>query len=159
MADISDAVGVSHLIVYRHFASKEQLYEAVIERAHAHLDAKLAAGGMGRFGPSPATLLRIVRSDPPGFVVLWRHAAREPEFRRLHDRSRQRLVDLTMEAMRPHVAKRDRAWAARATVTYLVEATVAWLDDGDPRLDDRFVAATDSALRAGIRSWSATRRS
>ncbi|MGH8982505.1 MAG: helix-turn-helix domain-containing protein, partial [Acidimicrobiia bacterium] len=38
MADIASAAGVSHLIVYRHFESKECLYEAVLERAVDALD-------------------------------------------------------------------------------------------------------------------------
>ena len=41
IADISATAGVSHLIVYRHFDSKEALYKAVLRRAIEQLDAAL----------------------------------------------------------------------------------------------------------------------
>ena len=59
MADISRSAGVSHLIVYRHFESKEVLYEAVLERAVEGLRVALsAADAVGPHGPSPAVLLQ-----------------------------------------------------------------------------------------------------
>jgi hypothetical protein len=45
-------------------------------------------------------------------------------------------------------------WAAHAVVGYLVEAVLNWLEFGDPARDDRFVAATNQALRAGVRAWA-----
>jgi AcrR family transcriptional regulator len=155
MADIAAAAGVSHLIVYRHFESKEQIYEAVLERALAHLDTALAAAGAsGRYGPTPAALLGSARSDVDGFRVLWRHAAREPRFEQYGDAARRRLLRPTTAALGPLVGREHRRWAARATVAYVVEAVLVWIEEGDPRLDDRFLAATDASLRAGVRSWA-----
>ena len=93
MADVAAATGVSHLIVYRHFDSKDALYEAVLDRALDLLDAALSdERAIGPHGPTPAMLLGAARSDRTAFGVLWRHAAREPGFARFADRARELLV-------------------------------------------------------------------
>ena len=49
-------------------------------------------------------------------------------------------------------------WAARATIAYVVEAVLVWVEDGDAAPRRRFVAATNAALRAGVRSWAKVAR-
>jgi len=155
MADITAAIGVSHLIVYRHFASKEELYEAVLERSLELLADTLSdERAVGRHGPTPAALLAAARADRSMFEVLWRHATREPDFARFADRARDLLRDTTEAALAPHVAPEHLRWAARATNAYVVEAVLVWVEDGDSRHDARFVAATEAALKAGVRSWA-----
>ena len=155
MADISDAAGVSHLIVYRHFSSKDELYETVLQRARDNLSAALSAPtGRGRFGPTVEALLGAAREDEEAFRVLWRHAAREPEFSDHADAARRELLAVARDALAPMVAPEHVGWAARATLSYAVEAVLVWIEDGDERLDARFLAATEAALRAGVRSWS-----
>jgi AcrR family transcriptional regulator len=155
MADVVTAVGVTHLIVYRHFDSKEALYEAVLERALDELAAALHdEGAIGSHGPTPAMLLGAARADRYGFEVLWRHATREPDFARFADRARDLLRAATEIALAPHVAPEHLRWAVRATDVYVVEAVLVWVEDGDPRYDARFVAATNAALKAGVRSWA-----
>lgn len=155
MVDIAAASEVSHLIVYRHFESKHALYEAVLDGERRILDACLARpGAIGRYGPTTAALLAAARADVAGFRVLWRHAAREPEFAHHSDAARGAMVALAVEAQAPIVAGRRAGWAARATVAFVIDAVLAWVEDGDPGLDARFVAATDAAMRAGVRSWA-----
>ena len=82
MEDVAGAAGVSKLIVYRHFASKEALYRSVLERVFErqvtlfveNMAAGLEAGGATR------ALLSVGREYPDGFRLLWRHATREPQF-------------------------------------------------------------------------------
>ncbi len=155
MADVAAASGVSHLIVYRHFASKEVLYEAVLERALEVLDQALSdERAVGSHGPTPAALLAAARADRSMFEALWRHATREPDFARFADRARDRLRDLTETALAPHVAAAHLRWAVRATNAYVVEAVLVWVEDGDARYDERFLSATNAALKAGVRSWA-----
>ena len=45
-------------------------------------------------------------------------------------------------------------WAAHAVVGYLVEAVLNWLEFGDPARDEQFAAATNQAMRAGVRAWA-----
>jgi AcrR family transcriptional regulator len=152
MADISRMAGVTHLIVYTHFESKENLYDAVLRSARTNLEKVLMApGSIGKFGPTTATVLAAARAGEDAFRVLWWHAPREPAFSSHADAARNRLEAVTREALGTigHVE-----WAARATVSYVVQAVLVWVEDGDERLDHRFVMATEAALRAGVRSWS-----
>ena len=82
MEDVAAASGITKLIVYRHFESKEELYRAVLTRVSDRLAEEFAGaleserpGGVGA-----RALLTVAREDPDGFVLLWRHAAREPQF-------------------------------------------------------------------------------
>jgi AcrR family transcriptional regulator len=155
IADVSEAAGVSHLIVYRHHESKESLYQAVLDRAVEHLDAAIAApDAIGPYGVTPAALLASARAEPAAFTVLWRHAARESAFAPTVEAARARLVRAGARALTGVAERSHRRWATRATVSYLVESVLVWIEDGDERLDDRFIAATTAALRAGVRAWS-----
>ncbi len=155
MADVAAAVGVSHLIVYRHFESKDELYETVVRRAVDHLaDALATESAVGTYGPTPAALLEVARADPDAFRVLWRHASREPQFHHHADMARDQLGGAAAEALGAMVDAEFLPWAARATVGYLVEAVLVWVEDGDEALDARFAGATEAALRAGVRSWA-----
>jgi AcrR family transcriptional regulator len=155
MADVSRAAGVSHLIVYRHFDSKEQLYETVLHQARDNLERMLdQANAIGRLGPRTAALLRCARLDENAFEVLWRHAAHERGFSHHADAARHRLEGSACEALQPIVPSRYVRWAARATMSLVVQSVLIWVEEGERRHDERFVAATDAALRAGVRSWS-----
>jgi hypothetical protein len=97
--------------------------------------------------------LAVARDDPDGFRLLWRHAAREPAFADYAEKERTMVV----EAARALLRGAPR-WAPAAVVAFLVDAVLAWLDEGDPAKDERFVeevTAATEALRAG---WSGTSR-
>ncbi|MCI0346935.1 MAG: TetR/AcrR family transcriptional regulator [Chloroflexi bacterium] len=114
MAQVSAAAGVSHLIVYRHFDSKEALYEAVLHRAIEHLDAALEApGAVGRYGITPAALLASARTEPDSFTVLWRHATREPAFAELVESARRRLERATETIVNEYLEVAKKAYKAR----------------------------------------------
>ena len=155
IAEVAEVAGVTPLIVYRHFETKEGLYRAVLERVGTRLAAGFPTTVRTRsFGIGAAGTLALARDDPDGFRVFWRHAAREPEFAPLVDAVRARAVAASVAAFGDRVPPRERAWAARAVVGYVVEAVLTWLEEGDPAHDERFTRATDAAMRAGVRAWS-----
>lgn len=155
VADLAAEVGVSPLIVYRHFDSKEEIYRTILERTAERLaDALVGAGVPGSARSPTRTVLDAARHDPEGFRLLWRHAAREPHFAGYADDLRARAVASTAAAMAGRVSDDTISWAAHAVVAYLVEAVLVWLEHGEPTRDAQFVAATDASLRAGIRVWS-----
>ena len=82
MDDVGTACGVTKLIVYRHFGSKEELYREILEQVFDHLGVELRAelAEPTHTGLGPRTLLTVAREDPAAFTLLWRHAAREPQF-------------------------------------------------------------------------------
>ena len=66
MDDVAAACGVTRLIVYRHFASKEDLYRAILQQVFERQAGELVAG-IGR-GPARGlgarTLLTVARRAP-----------------------------------------------------------------------------------------------
>ena len=82
MEDVATACGVTKLIVYRHFGSKEELYREILQQVFDHLGrgAPQRAGPADPDGLGPRTLLTVAREDPAAFTLLWRHAAHEPQF-------------------------------------------------------------------------------
>lgn len=161
MEQLAAEAGVTKLIVYRHFDSKEGLYRAVLERVSARLAEEFAAAAarQHRLGVAAPAFLAVAREDPDGFHLLWRHSAREPEFASYAAEFRA----LAVRAARALLADRlpDPAlhdWAAETVVAYLVEAVLNWLAHGDPDRDEEFIALTTTSLQALVRSWAARRR-
>jgi len=116
MEDVAEACGVTKLIVYRHFDSKEELYRTILQRTFDRQAEELRKGLTGRSpGVGARTLLTVAREDPAAFVLLWRHAAREPQFAEhartlralavfaAHELLQLRAEDPAMEIGRAHV--------------------------------------------------------
>ena len=155
MPEIAKASGITPIIVYRHFDSKEDLYRATLERVCSRLTAELEAGQeSGGFGIGAGSILSAARQDPDGFTLLWRHAAREPLFSAYAKELREWAVGAAQHSMDDRVPAEALQWAAHAVVGYLVEAVLNWLEFGDPERDALFVKATNAAMRAGVKVWS-----
>ena len=151
MEDVAAACGVTKLIVYRHFDSKEELYRAVLQQVSDRLAEEFVAGVQRgeRRGLGVRTLLVVAREDPDGFRLLWRHAAREPQFDDYAAAQRERVVGAARSLM-----GRQPRWAAEAVVSFLVEAVLSWLDEGTPDRDDDFIERVTRGLHALREAWS-----
>ncbi len=157
MEAIAEASGVSKLILYRHFESKEELYRLVVGHVAQQLAEEFATTAARGEGPGVAarSFLTVAREDPEGFRLLWRHSAREPQFAEYVERFRSLAMSFTRALLAPHV--RDSSWhewAAQTVVDLLVGAVLSWLDHGDAEHDDEFVERTTRALRAVIAAWA-----
>lgn len=148
--DIAAEAGVSRAILYRHFESKTDLYQAVLDSACARL---IAATGADDFTEeSISGLLRAAAEDPAGFRLLFQHAAREPEFRQAMDQFRTEMTTVAhkhLAATIPNPAW--AAWAAHLVPTVAIAAVTAWLDAGQPdpeRAADRILDAVNGVIAA-----------
>jgi AcrR family transcriptional regulator len=154
MDDVAAEAGISRLIVYRHFASKEELYRAVLEQVRDRLREEFARA-VPR--PEPSTfpfrpLIDVAREHADAFRLLFVHAAREPQFAEYAQESRAAGVELAREIIaveHGHALADDvmGTWATHAMVGYIFESLRAWLEVGDPERDEDFVIrATDGAI-------------
>lgn len=131
--DIATESGVSRVILYRHFESKAELYEAVLDRVGdvlaAHVDERV--GGFTE--ASLDGLVAAAAAEPAGFRLLFQHAAREPEFRERADRFRADITEAAYVQISALVPDQPWArWAAQLAPAVAIEAVIAWLDAGQP---------------------------
>jgi len=156
MEEIAAAAGVSKLLLYRDFSGKRELYQAVLERTRARITESVPAEASNA---ALRALIAAARSDPDGFTLLFRHAAREPEFAAYandrHDRD-VRAAERLMRDIEPDPVL--RRWAAEATVDITYQAIITWLEYGAPDRDEEFYArllevnrAAAKPLRRGVR--------
>jgi AcrR family transcriptional regulator len=151
MEDVAEACGVTKLIVYRHFDSKEELYRAILQRVFDQQAEELVRGleHPSRSGLGARTLLTVAREDPAAFTLLWRHAPREAQFAAYANELRSMAVAAVRDLM--GISSDDPVfdtWTAEVVIGWLVEAVLTWLEVGDATRDDEAIAwITDGLMR------------
>src|SRR5262249_33838475 len=129
--DVAEEAGITRVLLYRHLDPTAAVSRAVLERACARLVGSVGSDDFA--SRAIPALIRAAAADPDAFRLLFRHAAREPEFRDQAD---------SLTAASAEVARRDLAaqisagpwldWAARLVPAIAIEAVIAWLDAGQP---------------------------
>lgn len=131
--DIAGQAGVARVLLYRHFDSKTELYQAVLDRMCARLEAHVEEPVGGLTDASVDGLLAAAIESPAGFRLLFQHALREPEFKERIEKFRADVTAaayLQISALVPDEAL--RRWAAQLAPVVAIEAVIAWLDAGRP---------------------------
>lgn len=131
--DIAAQAGITRVLLYRHFDSKADLYQAVLDRMCARLDAHIEEPVGGFTDASIDGLLAAAVESPAGFRLLFQHALREPEFKERIEKFR---ADITAQAyLQISAVIPDQGlarWAAQLAPVVAIEAITAWLDAGQP---------------------------
>jgi AcrR family transcriptional regulator len=162
MEEIARAAGVTRLIVYRIFESKEGLYLAVLTSVLDDLAEQFSDDASPRHAPDRPTgvaarLLAVARRRPDAFRLLWRHAADQPEFHKLFTQFKDAATEYGVALIHeispnPTVVR----WSAESIVSHLYESICLWLDNGDPTIDEQFLAMLQSGSHALVTAWAAS---
>ena len=129
--DVAAEAGITRVLLYRHFDSKADLYRAVLDRACQHLENRVGSDDFD--DQAIPALLRAAAEDPDAFRLLFRHAAREPEFRDLVDGVTTASVDIARRHLAGVIPDGPwLTWAAHLVPALTIEAVIAWLDAGRP---------------------------
>ena len=156
MERVASASGITKLIVYRHFASKQDLYRAVLDRTLSRLKTELAdqarRGGQGQI---TRAVLCVARAHPDGLRLLVVHAAREPDFADLAAQLRARANEVVAARFATVADPALRRWMAHVVVSHLLESVLSWLDLGDAERDEEFAERCAAGLSAMISAWRA----
>jgi AcrR family transcriptional regulator len=133
--DVATEAGVSRVLIYRHFESKSELYQAALDDVAGQLAQ--ATGAPDRLSPASLDgLIRVARDNPDGFRLFFRHSGREPEFRAHADWLRAAMVETAEPYLREVITDTARlAWAAALVPAVVIETLLAWLDSGAPDPD------------------------
>ncbi|HEY7222642.1 MAG TPA: helix-turn-helix domain-containing protein [Micromonosporaceae bacterium] len=149
MEEIAAAAGVSKLLLYRDFAGKRELYLAVLERTRQRLNEAIPPAASNE---ALWALIAAARADPDGFVLLFRHAAREPEFAQFAAQVHEAFVreaEHQLLLIEPDPVM--RRWAAQTVVATTNVAIIAWLEYGDPERDNEFFTRLLNVNRAAAK--------
>jgi len=131
--DIAAQAGVARVLLYRHFDSKTDLYQAVLDRMCARLEAHVEEPVGGFTDASIDGLLEAAVESPAGFRLLFQHALREPDFKERIEKFRADITaaaHLQISAIVPDEAL--ARWAAQLAPVVAIEAIIAWFDAGQP---------------------------
>ena len=159
MDDVAREAGVTRLIVYRIFPSKEDLYRAVLDTVLDDMAETFlvppAPGDQDDHSRTVAgMLLAVARRHPDGFRLLWRHAAHEPAFQEVAALFKVGVTEYALELIAPLVTDpKIRLWAAELLVAHMFEGICLWLDDGDPDRDDVCLTLLTEGVRATVLRW------
>lgn len=131
--DIAAEAGITRVILYRHFDSKTDLYQAVLDRMCARLDTNVEEPVGGFTDASVDGLLAAAIESPAGFRLLFQHALREPEFKERIEKFRADITAAAYLQIASVVPDQALArWAAQLAPVVAIEAIIAWLDAGQP---------------------------
>jgi AcrR family transcriptional regulator len=155
MEEVAAASGISKEIVYRHFASKDELYRAVLDATVQTLQTEFA-GARQQFqsGVGIRALLAVGRASPHALRLLLVHAAREPEFADYAHDVRARVISWVLQR-RGHSDPLFRRWAVEVAVSHTWNAVLTWLDLGDPSRDEEFARRCLAGVNALWEAWNA----
>jgi AcrR family transcriptional regulator len=132
--EIAAEASITRVLLYRHFDSKADLYGAVLDRACQRLEDRVGSDDFDE--QAIPALLHAAAADPDAFRLLFRHAAREPEFRGRMDGLTAAAVDIARRNLAARIPDSPWFdWAARLIPTLTIEAVIAWLDAGQPDPD------------------------
>jgi AcrR family transcriptional regulator len=154
--DIAAQAGITRALLYRHFDSKTDLYQAVLDRMCARLEAHVEEPVGGFTDASIDGLLAAAVESPAGFRLLFQHALREVEFKERIEKFRADITAaayLQIAAVVPDEA--NARWAAQLAPVVAIEAIIAWLDAGRPdpaRAAGRVRRAVMGVLGAAVAS-------
>ncbi|MFC4950969.1 TetR/AcrR family transcriptional regulator [Pseudonocardia sp. GCM10023141] len=157
--DVAAEAGITRFLLYRHFDSKADMYRAVLDRACHRLENSV--GGDNFDEHSIPALLHAAAADPDAFRLLFRYAAREPDFRDLTDGLTATATDVARDNLAAQIPDGPWLdWAARLIPTLTIEAVIAWLDTGQPdpqHAADRIARAVHGVIHAAQTDPAATR--
>lgn len=129
--EIAAEGGITRVLLYRHFDSKADLYRAVLDRACRRLEQTVGSSDFDD-NAIPA-LLSAAAADPDAFRLLFRYAAREPEFRNIIDALTATSTEVAHHNLATQIPEGPWLhWAARLIPALTIEAVIAWLDAGQP---------------------------
>jgi len=100
--------------------------------------------------------VRSAAADPDAFRLLFRHAAREREFRDLTDSLTATSTEIARCNLACQIPGGPRlGWASRLIPALTIEAVIAWLDAGQPdpgQAAERIGRAVHGAIQAASRA-------
>jgi AcrR family transcriptional regulator len=132
LEDITSEAGVSRTLLYRHFDTKKEIYLAILnsdQKPPTQNDIPSPDKAKQRI----VHLVEIAQTQPDRFRLLFRHAAREPEFRGYMEKRHSMGQFFTNEALKKYIPDdKQRQFAVLLLRDTVISILLTWTDGGCP---------------------------
>jgi AcrR family transcriptional regulator len=154
---IAQAAGLSRMMLYRYFESKDDLYLAVLDQIAAVLTVELARM------PRPPTAagvtaihLTAATEHPAAYRLFWERALAEAPSRAHIEVLQDEICTMTTEMLTMCVQLGPLApWGGKVATRYLVGSVVAYLERPEQVSIEDVAALIAAGLDGMIASWNA----
>jgi AcrR family transcriptional regulator len=162
MDQVAGYCGISKIVLYRYFGSKDNLIHAILEEI---VDQLLEADqqAVKWWSDLVPLTLKIARENKDAMTLLVRQAAHDPKygshFKRLHDvlveRSQQRQLAIFTDAAHSNNTKPVSVqFLAETTMALFFDSYVRWLESGTEENDAEFIDWIVRSVRAMGYYWA-----
>jgi len=144
MEQVAAAAGVTKVVLYRRFPSKDALILAIFAEAIRRLKAQDAKPWTG-YGGGMRKALAAARSFEDGFILLVRNGDQDPAYQASHAalrrRTGQRLRGLLWYPDPPPRSARPALLdlSLEPMISFCNDALAYWIESGDPSKDELFI--------------------
>lgn len=150
---IAEAAGTSETILFRHFATKDELFEQALVRPWTDAVAAFLEAQHGRYGDLPrlvTDLYQLFHPRRPALIALLEYERQDPPPGGAHSPITA-LLDLVQTRLPP--AQNHRSSTAGLIVAAILGAAVLdiWLFTGHLPGDDRVVAGLIELIQTGVK--------
>jgi AcrR family transcriptional regulator len=154
MEQVAAAAGVTKVVLYRRFASKDALILAIFAETIRRLKAEDATPWTG-YGGGMRKALSAARSFEDGFILLVRHGDQNPTYQASHAALRLR-TGLRLRSLLwypdPVPPKPERPGLLELSlepmISFCNDALAYWVEKGDPAKDALFLRWCGQMIRA-----------
>lgn len=153
MDDVAGQLGVSKVVVYRYFASKEDLVDSILENMTTKLLEQDRLPFAGYITALRRTT-RVAREDPAAFLLLARDAKFDPVFSYHHDAVWRGVAERLVQAYLDLGMTDDFArMSGEAMMAYILNIQVYWIEHGSAERDEEFEAWAAAGVQALDVQW------
>jgi AcrR family transcriptional regulator len=154
MEQVAAAAGVTKVVLYRRFPSKDALIQAVVDETVRRLKAGVARPWRG-YGAGMREALAAARSFEDGYILIARFGDQHPSLQAARDehrgRSARRLRALLWHPEPPPPSAEQPALidlALEPMIAFSNAALIYWVEKGDPARDELFIRWCAQMTRA-----------
>ena len=157
MDSLSEALGIPKAVLYRYFASKDELLHTMLGRI---LDqwTELHKRPWRGLSQNLREVIALARANPHELRLLVRNCEADPELRRYYDTLHSTIVRFTEDllAQASQGMATDpvvRSLSSHAVAGFMLHAVLWWIEHADPARDEDFLRWARESLGTLYRRW------
>lgn len=158
MDKLAKELGISKVVLYRYFNSKDDLIDLILSQlVDQVLDSDSRELGWGR--KLVAENLSIIRQNQHAFLLLIRHTIHDPKFEHHYKRIHGTLVENTIKRINHDFSGIENdvisvRFFCERLCTFVLDAIKGWIESGDPNKDREFVRWVVQSMAGLGKSWN-----